>query len=196
VVFENFTINIASLPPGTLQAGGNVLAIHALNTNAASSDMLVLPKLLKGIPGAGGVGIPNAQVGNPQINFGALDVNPVSGNQDEEYIELHNARDLPPVHVRQRGRQPIQQGVLRGRECSTARADRTRGLWLYPGTSNAGSACACIRQMIRLTSQSLSRPFVVSPNTSAYRARSSPTVMRRSAASSLPTFRSMRISLP
>jgi hypothetical protein len=35
-------------------------------------------------------GIPNAQIGNPTINFGAIEVNPASGNQDQEYIELVN----------------------------------------------------------------------------------------------------------
>ena len=41
--------------------------------------------------GASGTGIvPNAQAANPTINFGALEFNPPSGNQDEEYIELIN----------------------------------------------------------------------------------------------------------
>jgi len=35
-------------------------------------------------------GIPHAQSGNPQINFGPIDFNPVSGIQDEEYIQLDN----------------------------------------------------------------------------------------------------------
>ncbi|MCH8047948.1 MAG: CotH kinase family protein [Planctomycetes bacterium] len=35
-------------------------------------------------------GIPHAQVGVPAINFGDLQYNPLSGNQDEEYIELVN----------------------------------------------------------------------------------------------------------
>jgi spore coat protein CotH len=35
-------------------------------------------------------GIPHAQAGNPTINFGAFEYSPASGNQDEEYIELHN----------------------------------------------------------------------------------------------------------
>ena len=40
---------------------------------------------------AGGVGIPAAQNGFPAITFGALEYNPPSGNQDEEYIELVNS---------------------------------------------------------------------------------------------------------
>ncbi|HEX2973984.1 MAG TPA: lamin tail domain-containing protein, partial [Tepidisphaeraceae bacterium] len=35
-------------------------------------------------------GIPAANTGTPTINFGAIDFNPVSGNQNEEYIELVN----------------------------------------------------------------------------------------------------------
>ncbi|MEX2187136.1 MAG: lamin tail domain-containing protein, partial [Pirellulales bacterium] len=35
-------------------------------------------------------GIPDEQIGNPTILFGSIDVNPASGNQDEEYIELVN----------------------------------------------------------------------------------------------------------
>lgn len=90
IAFEDFPIDVAAFPAGTLQAGGNVLAIHALNTNASSNDMLVLPKLIVGRTGSGGVGIPTAQVGNPAIAFGAIEVNPTSGDQDEEYIELRN----------------------------------------------------------------------------------------------------------
>jgi len=41
------------------------------------------------IPGYSVV-IPGDQVGNPSIEFGALDFNPSSGNQDQEYIELIN----------------------------------------------------------------------------------------------------------
>jgi hypothetical protein len=35
-------------------------------------------------------GIPDAQPANVTVNFGSVDFNPVSGNQDEEYIELSN----------------------------------------------------------------------------------------------------------
>ena len=42
--------------------------------------------------GTGGAGIvPEAQVGNPAITFGAVEYNPSSGNQDEEYIEIVNS---------------------------------------------------------------------------------------------------------
>ncbi len=93
VAFEDFAIDVASLQPGTLLAGDNVLSIHALNTNAVSNDMLMLPKLVAGRAGSSGVGIPTAQVGNPPIEFGAIEVSPASGIQDEEYIELVNSGD-------------------------------------------------------------------------------------------------------
>jgi hypothetical protein len=35
-------------------------------------------------------GIPHAQSGNPQVDFGPIEFNPTSGNQDEEYIRLDN----------------------------------------------------------------------------------------------------------
>lgn len=35
-------------------------------------------------------GIPHAQSENPQIDFGPIDFNPISSNQDEEYIRLDN----------------------------------------------------------------------------------------------------------
>ena len=34
--------------------------------------------------------IPNAQIGNPTIQFGTIDFNPTSGNQDQEYIQFIN----------------------------------------------------------------------------------------------------------
>ena len=35
-------------------------------------------------------GIPPAELGSPPIDFGALEYDPASGNQDEEYVELRN----------------------------------------------------------------------------------------------------------
>ena len=71
-----------------------MLAIHAINTTATSSDLLILPQLVDGVVGgAGAAGIPLAQVGNPQIDFGEFEHNPASGNQDEEYIELKNTNN-------------------------------------------------------------------------------------------------------
>ncbi|QJE95288.1 lamin tail domain-containing protein [Luteolibacter luteus] len=45
---------------------------------------------LIGLGNNNNAGIPNAQVANPTINFGATVANPPTGNQDEEYIELVN----------------------------------------------------------------------------------------------------------
>jgi len=42
------------------------------------------------IPGSYSAFIPNAQPENPTINFGSFEYNPVSNNQDEEYIQLIN----------------------------------------------------------------------------------------------------------
>jgi hypothetical protein len=79
-----------------LVAGTNILAIHGLNdsTNGAgsSTDMLILPEIINGTPATGGgVGIPTQQTGLPAISFGAIDYNPASGIQDEEYIALVNS---------------------------------------------------------------------------------------------------------
>ena len=94
VDFEDFVI---SEHIGLLRPGENVLAVHAINRNLSDRDMLVLPALIDGIISVTEVvGIPHAQEGNPRIQFdGAnFDVNPVSGNQDEEYIKLDNPNDV------------------------------------------------------------------------------------------------------
>ncbi|HOK76859.1 MAG TPA: CotH kinase family protein, partial [Verrucomicrobiota bacterium] len=46
--------------------------------------------LAASLTNAAAVGIPPAQIGNPVVEFGAIDANPISGNQSEEYIELIN----------------------------------------------------------------------------------------------------------
>jgi hypothetical protein len=72
---------------GNLRAGHNVLAIQALNENTNSSDMILVPELY----GAKlGTGAPR----QPTINFGTIDANPASGNQDEEYIQLMNPNGI------------------------------------------------------------------------------------------------------
>jgi hypothetical protein len=88
VEFENFNISaFAQL----LRDGRNILAVHALNSSPTSNDQLLMPVLIEGIVGSpNAAGIPHAQLGNPAIEFGDFDYNPVSGNQDEEYIELRN----------------------------------------------------------------------------------------------------------
>ena len=144
VNFEEF-----ALPGEALVTGVNVLAIHAVNQSANSSDMLVMPQLVdrangggyfenllngfaaqisvdaardqglwagKGITsfnstlsgilnnflpnrrvqlfetyGAPGSGlIPDSEPEDPVVNFGSIEYNPASGNQDEEFIEIVN----------------------------------------------------------------------------------------------------------
>ena len=63
-----------------LRPGKNVLAIQVLNQGTGSSDLIIQPKLLAGV---------EAQ-GVASLEFGALDFNPSSGNQDQEYIQLTN----------------------------------------------------------------------------------------------------------
>ncbi|MCA9197308.1 MAG: lamin tail domain-containing protein, partial [Planctomycetales bacterium] len=93
IEFENFVIN---LPAGLLRNGENVLAIHGLNSSTASNDMLFVPRLVEGaILSVDVAGIPHGQESNPaiRINSQDLDVNPASGNQDEEYLRLDNPTD-------------------------------------------------------------------------------------------------------
>ncbi|MCA9199907.1 MAG: lamin tail domain-containing protein [Planctomycetales bacterium] len=88
--FENFNIsNFANL----LVEGRNVLAIHGVNSSASSNDQLVSPQLIEGvIADDSAAGIPHEQIGNPSIQFGSFDHNPVGG-QDQEFIELVNPND-------------------------------------------------------------------------------------------------------
>lgn len=89
VQFENFNIT-SSLPDIDLGAE-NVLAVHVMNTSVSSNDMLMSVELVDGfIPNTNAVGIPHAQSELPNISFASFDQNPVSGNQDEEFVELKN----------------------------------------------------------------------------------------------------------
>ena len=89
VDFVNFHIT-DSIPDIDLGAE-NVLAIHLMNSSATSNDLLISPQLVDGfIPNTEAVGIPHAPIVAPAVVFRSFDQNPVSGNQDEEYLELHN----------------------------------------------------------------------------------------------------------
>jgi hypothetical protein len=77
-----------------LQPGENILAIHGLNTSATSNDMFFLPELVDGSLSSSRGEIPLAQVGNPKIDFGTIEFNPGSGNQQEEYIQLTNHNEF------------------------------------------------------------------------------------------------------
>ncbi|MFT4546683.1 MAG: hypothetical protein ACI9MB_000626, partial [Verrucomicrobiales bacterium] len=82
--YDVFEINAAV---GELVAGTNVLAFHGMNGSAGSSDFLILPQLLAGVSDS------NGSV-EPQIEFGALEFSPDTGNQDEEFIELVNNNNI------------------------------------------------------------------------------------------------------
>jgi hypothetical protein len=71
----------------TLVDGTNILAIHGMNVDAGSSDFLILPELYAGIADSEGSN-------EPVIQFGNIEFNPVSRNQDEEFIELINANNI------------------------------------------------------------------------------------------------------
>ena len=93
VEFENFNITTHL---ETLRPGENILAIHVMNSTATGNDMLVLPELVDGIiRTVESAGIPHEQVGNPELAFDPelFDANPVSGNQDEEFVKIDNPFD-------------------------------------------------------------------------------------------------------
>ncbi len=70
-----------------LRSGPNVLAIQGLNDSVSSSDMIIVPELY------GGKVVPATTL-EPRINFGAIEVSPASGNQDEEFIQLLNLNSI------------------------------------------------------------------------------------------------------
>ena len=87
VVFEDIDITAFK---GALLSGPNVLAVHALNLLSTSSDMLLSCELADSAATGNGIGIPPSQPVSPTANFGAIEYNPASGDQDEEFIELIN----------------------------------------------------------------------------------------------------------
>ncbi len=89
--FSSFVLD--AVPSDVLVPGENILAIHGVNSSASNSDLLMLPELVDGIVSNVLIaGIPNAQTGNPPLKFDAnlFDANPVSGNQNEEFIKIDN----------------------------------------------------------------------------------------------------------
>jgi hypothetical protein len=89
LVFEEIDVRTFSRE---LVQGGNVLAIHAVNQSTSNSDMLILPELVEApaTTSAHSVGIPGAQPPGATLSFGTIEFNPVSGNQEEEYVEIVN----------------------------------------------------------------------------------------------------------
>lgn len=88
VAFED--INISAFK-SLLVTGTNVLAVQAMNRGSTGSDMLFSCELADASSSPGtAVGIPPSQLPAPAVNFGAIEFNPPSGNQDGEFIELVN----------------------------------------------------------------------------------------------------------
>jgi hypothetical protein len=71
----------------SLRAGKNVLAIHGLNEALTSSDMIIVPELH-----GGKIVFPTTL--EPKIDFGLIEVNPASGIQDQEFIQLLNSNSI------------------------------------------------------------------------------------------------------
>ncbi len=97
ITYANFDISAFI---GVLNEGANnVLAIHSVNISTGSSDQLILAELVEGeVIGVGNgdaAGIPHEQVSNPAIEIDQVDfdANPVSGDQDQEYIRINNPTD-------------------------------------------------------------------------------------------------------
>ncbi|MCA9265781.1 MAG: CotH kinase family protein, partial [Planctomycetales bacterium] len=83
---------------GLLTPTDNVLAFHAINSSGSTNNMLLAYELFDSTvvpPNDDVAGIPDEQALNPQINFDPVnyDANPISGNQDEEYLKLDNPND-------------------------------------------------------------------------------------------------------
>lgn len=70
-----------------LKSGRNILAIHGLNDDLNSRDMLIVPELFGGT-----VSAPTTL--EPVIEFGMIQTNPSSGNQDEEFLQLFNPHEI------------------------------------------------------------------------------------------------------
>lgn len=75
---------------GTSHFGGAVPGPTALLTANNRIKNEYLSPRLTWLNGGGTVGIPASPPAAPQINFGAFEQNPASGNQDQEFIELTN----------------------------------------------------------------------------------------------------------
>ena len=92
--FSNFLI---SDHVGLLKEGENILAIHGFNSSRSSRDMMFMPELIDGkIREVEIAGIPDGQIGNPMVTFDDqdFDANPLSGDQDEEYLKLDNPNEV------------------------------------------------------------------------------------------------------
>jgi hypothetical protein len=84
---STFDIFDVTSKKGYLVAGRNILAIQGLNDSVASVGMVILPELLGGT-------LAVATTGQPAINFGVIESNPSSGNQDQEFVQLLNPNTI------------------------------------------------------------------------------------------------------
>lgn len=113
VVFEDIDVSAFAQ---FLRPTGNVLAIQGVNQSPSSSDLLIVAELIEGQPVTAQGRIPLAQTGHPRIDFGQIDFNPVSGLQDEEYIELKNphafAVDLSGWRIEGGVQQTLRPGTV------------------------------------------------------------------------------------
>ena len=181
-----------SVRPRRLDLGGNWLGLRHLCATRLADSCLGHgdPSAeLRQVFGVGG-GVEPARLARHASARGGCDL---SAQGPVSVGGLGLAPRSPPtcrLARRPPGRSPLQAGVVGQLEPpEPARSEMSP------------SARACIRQITRLTSLSLCRVFVVSPNTSAYRDRRSATDIRRSSASSFATFKVMfgllvRVSKP
>ncbi|MFO1491749.1 MAG: lamin tail domain-containing protein [Kiritimatiellia bacterium] len=80
----------ANWPHISTQSGPTVSARDSLIAGIATRRTELYNTYTASIPLFPGVVIPAAQPANAVVNLGAVDFNPVSGNQDEEYVEITN----------------------------------------------------------------------------------------------------------
>jgi hypothetical protein len=84
---SSFDIYDVTSKKGYLVPGLNILAIQGLNDSVTSPGMIIVPELHGGT-------LAGAKAGQPLINFGAIESNPNSGNQDQEFVQLLNPNPI------------------------------------------------------------------------------------------------------
>lgn len=84
---RNFNVFDISDQINALRSGRNILAIHGLNDDLDSRDMLIVPELYMGVTH-------QPTTLEPTLQFGSIEPNPESGNQDEEYVQLLNRNEI------------------------------------------------------------------------------------------------------
>ena len=84
---RRFSVFDVSDKKSLLREGTNILAIHGMNEVLNDRDFLILPELHAAV-----THVPT--FAEPTIQFGTIEPNPASGNQDEEYIQLINRNNI------------------------------------------------------------------------------------------------------